>query len=68
MINLKHKSKLFRRIGRKFQTDFEDVQETLSKEWYFVTKIVLTCCEKNCYSDGEKLLKFEGEVENFQKF
>ena len=49
LINLKHKSKLFRRIGRKFQTDFEDVQETLSKEWYFVTKIVLTYCEKKMF-------------------
>jgi hypothetical protein len=27
----------------------------------FVTKIVLTYCEKNCSSDREKLLKFEAE-------
>ena len=34
--------------------------ETLNK-WYFVTKIVLTNCEKKCSSDREKLLKFEAE-------
>ena len=28
------------------------------KKWYFVTKIVLTYCEKNRSSDREKLLKF----------
>ena len=32
LINLKHKTKPFPKIGRKFQTEFEDVQETLSKE------------------------------------
>ena len=37
-------------------------------QWYFVTKIVLTYCEKNCSSDGEKLLKFEAEGQEFQKF
>jgi hypothetical protein len=31
------------------------------KKWYFVTKIVLTHCEKHCSSDREKLLKFEAE-------
>ena len=31
------------------------------KEWYFVTKIVLTYYEKNCSSDQEKPLKFEAE-------
>ena len=25
--------------------------------WYFVTKIILTYCEKNCSSDREKLLR-----------
>ena len=35
--------------------------------WYFVTKIVLTYCEKNCSSDREKLLKFEGEGRGFAK-
>ena len=28
---------------------------------FFVTKIVLTYCEKKCCSDREKLLKFEAE-------
>ena len=36
--------------------------------WYFVTKIVLTYCEKNCSSDGEKLLKNEAEGRKFAKF
>ena len=36
--------------------------------WYFVTKIVLTYCEKNCSSDREKLLKFEAEGREFAKF
>ena len=35
---------------------------------YFVTKIVLTYCEKNCSSDREKLLKFEAEGREFAKF
>ena len=36
--------------------------------WYFVTKIVLTYCEKNYSSDREKLLKFEAEGREFAKF
>ena len=37
--------------------------------WYFVTKIVLTYCEKKkCSSDREKLLKFEAEGREFAKF
>ena len=36
-------------------------------EWYFVTKIVLTYCEKKCSSDREKLLKFEAEGREFAK-
>ena len=36
---------------------------------YFVTKIVLTYCEKkNCSSDREKLLKLEAECRDFAKF
>ena len=32
------------------------------KKWYFITKIVLTYCEKKIdLSDQEKLLKFEAE-------
>ena len=34
---------------------------SLLKKWYFVTKIVLTYCEKKYSSDREKLLKFEAE-------
>jgi hypothetical protein len=33
-----------------------------SGQWYFLTKIVLTYCEKNCSSDREKL-----NAENLQK-
>ena len=36
-------------------------------KWYFVSKIVLTYCEKNCYSDWEKLLKLEAEGREFSK-
>ena len=37
-------------------------------EWYFITKIVLTYCEKKkCSSDREKLLKFEAEGREFAK-
>ena len=32
---------------------------------YFVAKIDLTYCEKNCYSDREKLLKYEAEGRKF---
>ena len=36
--------------------------------WYFVTKIVLTYCEKKkCSSDREKRLKFEAEGREFAK-
>ena len=35
--------------------------------WYFVTKIVLTYCEKKCSSYREKLLKFEAEGQEFAK-
>ena len=35
--------------------------------WYFVTKIVLTYCERTCSSDWEKLLKFEAEGQEFAK-
>ena len=38
------------------------------KKWYFVTKIVLTYCEKKkCSSGREKLLKFEAEGREFAK-
>ena len=38
------------------------------KQWYFVAKIALTYCKKNCSSDREKLLKFEAEGREFAKF
>ena len=38
-----------------------------NEEWYFVTKIVLTYCEKKCSSDREKILKFEAEDREFAK-
>ena len=44
--------------------------ETLSlipSNWYFVTKIVLTYCEKKCSSEREKLLKFEAEGREYAK-
>ena len=37
-------------------------------KWYFITKIVLTYCEKKCSSDREKLSKFEAEGQEFAKF
>ena len=38
-------------------------------KWYFVTKTVLTYCEKKiCSSDQEKLLKFEAERREFANF
>ena len=36
-------------------------------EWYFVTQIVLTYCEKQLFYDREKLLKFEAEGREFAK-
>ena len=38
------------------------------EKWYFVTKIVLTYCEKKCSSDRKKLLKFDAEGREFAKF
>ena len=35
--------------------------------WYFVTKIVLTYCQKKYSSDREKLLKFESKGGEFTK-
>ena len=43
-------------------------KSTTYKEWYFVTKIVLTYCEKKRSSDQEKLLKFEAGGREFVKF
>ena len=45
-----------------------DVKNNFSPEkWYFVTKIVLTYCEKKCSSDQEKILKFKAEGRDFAK-
>ena len=40
----------------------------LFQKWYFVTKIVLTYCEKKCSSDGQKILKLKAEGREFAKF
>ena len=37
------------------------------RKWNFVTKIVLTYCQKNCSSDQEEILKFEAEGREFAK-
>ena len=36
-------------------------------DWYFISKIVLIYCEKNCFSEREKLLKFKAEGWEFAK-
>ena len=41
------------------------VQWVFTHKWYFVTKIVLTYCEKKSSSNREKLLKFEAEGRGF---
>ena len=38
------------------------------KDWYFVSKIVLTYVEKKCSSNWEKLLKFKVEGQELAKF
>ena len=42
-------------------------QQQTGKKWYFVTKIVLTYCEKKLASDRENLLKFQAEGREFAK-
>ena len=61
-----HFKKLFSllRAHFSFKAAFVDV----SRKWYFVTKIVLTYCEKKKFIDREKLLKFEAEGREFAKF
>ena len=39
-----------------------------TSKWYFVSKIVLTYCEKNCSSDRENLWNSRLKPENLQKF
>ena len=38
-----------------------------SEEWYFVTKIVLSYCEKNVLVIERKNLEFEAKVQEFPK-
>jgi hypothetical protein len=38
-----------------------------SKNWYFITKIVLIYCEKKCCSDQENILKLKAEDREFAK-
>ena len=45
-----------------------EISIVLVRYWYFVTKLFLTYCEKNCFSDQEKLLKFKAEGREFAKF
>ena len=52
------KKQLFRRnYSQKVVTALKSnrVHQFCWNIWYFVTKIVLTYCEKNCSSDQEKL-------------
>ena len=44
------------------------VKKRIYNKWYFVTKIVLNYCEKNCFSDREKLLKLKAKGREFAKF
>ena len=37
------------------------------EKWYFVTKIVMTYCEKICSSDREKLLELKAKSREFAK-
>ena len=72
-INADHSSKrkAHRKKGWKHQMiEFQfPVIFHFSGEWYFVTKMVLTYCEKKLfYSYLEKLLKFEAEGREFAKF
>ena len=64
------KKQLFRRnYSQKVVTALKSnrVHQFCWNIWYFVTKIVLTYCEKNCSSDQEKVLKFEAEGREFCK-
>ena len=45
----------------------DEEKKDLVNQWYFVTKIVLTYCEKKCSSDREKVLKFQAEGGEFAK-
>ena len=46
----------------------EQLFQIFFRNYHFVTKIVLTYCEKKCSSDRDKILKFEDEGREFAKF
>ena len=52
--------------GEMSKHDQQDI--FCKKEWYFVTKIVLTYCENKCSSIREKLEKLEAGGREFAKF
>ena len=47
--------------------NLDNVMCNAKKAWYFVSKIVLTYCEKKCSSDREELLKWAAERQEFTK-
>ena len=51
----------------EFKVTFERRKYKPRNLWYFVTKIVLTYCEKNCSSDLEKLFKLDAEGRELAK-
>ena len=44
----------------------EDCEES-TKKWSFVSKILLTFCEKKCSSDQKNKMKFKAEGREFAK-
>ena len=62
VLAMKIQNYVLRKVGWKYTVIIlKEKCEKLLK-WYFVTKILLNCCEKNCFNDQEKLLKFEAEI------
>ena len=61
---------IFAVMSHAKQVFYQKTEFFISKneKWYFVTKIVLTYCEKKCSSDQENLLKFEAEGREFARF
>ena len=55
-------------LSKFLRTAIRLINEHSRKKWYFVTKIVLTYCEKKCSTDRENILKFEAEGPEFAKF
>ena len=50
---------------RKINETFVVIEKS---KWYFVTKIVLTYCEKNCFSDLKNFANSRPTSSNFQSF